>query len=119
MVNLFFYHQMSYQILNILYHKEYFEVTTQNMEVAIFSNALQVYNDVSYCILKYFGRINTFLCPSAVKVILFQKRQSCNSYMTFRGKIDQFLFNLIIDGTNKMGKSAQRVCEKLEIYMQY
>ena len=39
--------------------------------------------------------------------------------MTFRGKIDQFLFNLIIDGTNKMGKSAQRVCEKLEIYMQY
>ena len=39
---------MSYQILSILYHKEYFEVTTQNMEVAIFSNALQIYNDVLY-----------------------------------------------------------------------
>ena len=89
------------------------------MEVAIFTNALQVYNDVSYRILKYFGKINTFLCPSAVKVILFQKRQSYNSYTTFRGKIVQFLFNLIIDGTNKMGKSAQGVCEKLEIYRQY
>lgn len=119
MVNLFFYQQMSYQILSILYYKEYFEVTTQNMEVAIFSNVLQVYNDVLYCILKYFGRINPFLCSSEVKVILFQKRQNYNSYMTFRGKIVQFPFNLIIDGTNKMGKSAQRVFEKLEIYRQY
>lgn len=39
--------------------------------------------------------------------------------MTFRGKMVQVPFNLIIDETNKMGKSAQRVFEKLEIYRQY
>ena len=51
--------------------------------------------------------------------ILFQKGQNHNSYMTFKGKSVKFLFNLIIDGTNKMVKLAQRAFEKLGIYRQY